>query len=109
MADLDLDYLLDDYQIPHTPVARQLPGYSHVGELEERKQTETGYQTINVKIPSCGGVGIDISVSKENFVTDSTVTKLATKIKQTRPSLDTLYWDVAKGEFKSNEQAFNNL
>jgi len=94
-AKLDLGYLLDRYPISKTSVSRHLKGRSNVGRFEHRRDFPGGYQIAQLRLPSCGGVGIDIQISKRNFAKDTTgnLAKLRAIVLETRSSPDALFWD----------------
>lgn len=94
-AGVNLDYLLNRYPIRRTYVNRTLPGLSHVKGFEHRRDFPGGYQIAQLSLPSCGGVSIDIRISKANFVRDKTgrLLELRQAVLKARPSLDALYWD----------------
>ena len=96
-AGLTLTYLLDDYQITHTVVERQMPGYANVIDFEERLKTDRHDQSMRMYLPSCGGVGMGIHLSNDNFIPDKT--GIARRLKQrslhTRPSQTALFWDIS--------------
>ncbi len=94
-AQLDFNYFLSHCPLSRTPVSRTLPGLSHVKGFQHRQDFPGGYQIAQLWLPSCGGVAIDIRISKENFVKDETKALLELKkaILKTRPSPDALYWD----------------
>jgi len=70
---LDLGYFLKQYSIPKTPVDRTLPGRTNVKKYESRIDLQDGYQTYRLWLPSCGGVGIEIEISKSNFIRSKAV------------------------------------
>jgi len=94
-AGIDLDYLLDSVQIPETRVARQLPGRSNVKGFEHRRNFGDGYQITRLQLPSCGGVGIEITLSQRNFLKDTTgrLAELRAMVLKARPTPDTLSWN----------------
>ena len=95
-ADVNLGYLLNRYPIRRTYVNRTLPGLSHVKGFEHRHDFPGGYQIAQLSLPSCGGVSIDIRISKANFIRDKTgrLHELRQAVLKARPSSDVLYWDV---------------
>lgn len=94
-ARLSLYYLLNQYPIEKTHINRTLPGLSHVKGFEHRRDLPGGYQIAQLRLPSCGGVSIDIRISKANFVRDKTgkLLELRQTVLKLRPSSDALYWD----------------
>lgn len=94
-AGISLDYLLNQYPIRTTSVGRTLPGRANVREFNQRTETAEGYNELFLWLPSCGGVGIDISIKDSTIMRDRTGSLLEIKgsVINTRPSPDTLYWD----------------
>jgi len=94
-AGLNLNYLLNRYPIRRTHVNRTLPGLSHVKGFEHRRDFPGGYQIAQLFLPSCGGVSIDIRISKANFVRDKTgrLRELRQAVLKARSSSDALYWN----------------
>jgi hypothetical protein len=92
---VDLGYFLDRFQVPSTPVSRQLAGRSHVRNFSHRKEMSGGYAIKQLWMPSCGGVGISIDVSDKNFIMDSSgkLGDLKSEVLTARPSSSALYWD----------------
>ncbi|NTU45391.1 MAG: DUF1598 domain-containing protein [Chlorobiaceae bacterium] len=95
---VDLGYFLDRFQLPSTLVSRQLPGRSNVRNFSHRKKIKGGYQTMQLLMPSCGGVGMNIEVSDKNFVKDSSgkQAELRAEVLTARPSSNALSWDIRK-------------
>jgi hypothetical protein len=97
-AGIDLNYLLERFQVAQTPVSQQLPGRSNVKEFKHRQDVPGGYRIAQLWIPTCGGVGININVSRNNFMTATTgdLAELSALIMNTRPSPDALFWDFSR-------------
>ncbi|EAT58042.1 DUF1598 domain-containing protein [Chlorobium ferrooxidans] len=95
---VDLEYFLDRFQLPSTSVSRQLPGRSNVRNFSHRKKIKGGYSIMQLWMPSCGGVGMNIDVSDKNFVKDSSgkQAELRVEVLTARPSSNALSWDVRK-------------
>jgi hypothetical protein len=109
---LDLGYMmnLNGYRIPGTHIKRKLPGRSNVKAFEHRRDFPGGYQILQLKLPSCGGVGIDIEISHAHFMKDATgtVSRLRADVLEARPSPEALYWDYpCKKEVRLEEGDFN--
>lgn len=94
-AGVNLDYLLDRCPIRRTHVNRTLPGLSHVKGFEHRRDFPGGYQIAKLRLPSCGGVAIDIRINKNDFMRDETgkLLQLKQSVLNARPSPDAHYWD----------------
>ncbi len=69
-AEATLAYYLDDYRVAHTKVPTQLPGRSHVDGFEHRRAVTGGVEVTTLKLPSCGGVSIDIDAEAKNYRPD---------------------------------------
>lgn len=95
VASFDLSYLLDDYQVPVTPLKQELPGRASVKGFEHRRDFERGYQTIQLQFPSCGGVDIGIEAKADNFVPDAAGTHSSLReaiLAGARMAPSKLYW-----------------
>lgn len=94
-AGLDMTYLLEHFPVPQTSVSQHLPGRSNVKDFRHEQDIPGGRRTAMLWLPSCGGVGINISVSQSNFVKDTTGSLLAVKatVLKARPSPEALSWD----------------
>lgn len=92
----DLDYLLNQFPVPSTPVDGYLPGRSNVKGFKHRKDLERGIHTFQVWLPTCGGVSIDIDVNQNDINTDQTnnLKQLKKIVFRKRPSSDALAWDL---------------
>lgn len=92
---MDLGYLLDSVQFSETRVDRQLPGRSNVKRFEHREKIANGYKISRLWLPSCGGVGIDITISSKDFLQDNTgkLAEMRSIILKARPKPDALFWD----------------
>ena len=60
---LNLDYLLEQYQVSKEKVKTHLPGRYHVRKYEGRTRYDGGNQTFKLWMPSCGGVSIDFELT----------------------------------------------
>lgn len=94
-AGISLDYLLHQYPVGHTPVSRTLPGIAQIKDIQQKTEIPGGYRVAYLWLPSCGGVSIDIRISKEIFKADETgkLEKLREDVLKARPAPDALYWD----------------
>ena len=92
---LDLDYLMNQYPVSEIRVDRTLPGLSNVKNLEHRRDFPGGYETVELTIPSCGGVSIDLTIKNKDFIKDRTVQLPTVRetVLKTRSSQDALFWD----------------
>jgi len=91
---VNLSYLMDQYPVDRVPVTHEVPGRSRVQKFEHEEKNDRGTLTAKLLLPSCGGVGIDIKVGRENFRSDPE--KRCARAKQTvlaaRPAPETLSW-----------------
>ncbi len=69
-AEATLGYYLDDYRVARTDVPTQLPGRSHVDGFEHRRAVTGGVEVMTLRLPSCGGVSIDIEAEAKNYRPD---------------------------------------
>lgn len=94
-AELDLNYFLNHFPLSKTPVSHTLPGISHVKRFQHQQDIPGGYRIVQLWLPTCGGVDIDIRMSKKNFIKDTikALIKLKKAILKARPFLYALYWD----------------
>ena len=94
-AGLDLSYLLNEFRVPEKHVDPQLAGHPNVLKFDKRVRTSRGYSDIHLKLPSCGGVGIDPKITPENFVPDETgrLAELTDTVLTARPATDSLFWN----------------
>jgi hypothetical protein len=94
-AALDLGYLLNHCPIPKKSVSRHLEGRSNVKHFEHRQDLQGGYKIIQLWLPSCGGVSIEIEISQKDFVKDTTgkLSELRAIVLNDRPTPDALFWD----------------
>ncbi|MEW6607347.1 MAG: DUF1598 domain-containing protein [bacterium] len=92
---LDLWCFLEDFRIPEMSLKTQLPGRANVKEFEHRQDFYRSYRTIQLWLPSCGGVSIDIEISHRNFEKDTSgkLSKLRDEVLKARPSPEALCWD----------------
>lgn len=93
---INLNYFLEEVHISQVAVDRTLPGISHVKDFQHRWDYSDSYETLQLWLPSCGGVTIRIDVGPEDFVKKrgGELAKLRESIVKSRPSADALSWDV---------------
>lgn len=89
---INLHYLLDEYPVEETYVDRTLSGISCVKNCEIGRGSNN---TVKLWLPSCGGVSMDIKITKNNFVPDETgkILEIKKAIIRGRPAPNALYWD----------------
>lgn len=95
-AGLDIDYLLERFQVSEEPVDKTLPGRSAVKEFEHCQDSGMGSRTAKLWMPSCGGVSVNIQPEPTNFVKNSTgmLSNLKARILNSRPAKTDLSWEV---------------
>nr|VFK32295.1 MAG: Protein of unknown function (DUF1598) [Candidatus Kentron sp. MB]VFK35280.1 MAG: Protein of unknown function (DUF1598) [Candidatus Kentron sp. MB]VFK77179.1 MAG: Protein of unknown function (DUF1598) [Candidatus Kentron sp. MB] len=93
---LELNYLLEEFRLPRTPVNRQLPGRSALKQFQHRQELENGYREVRLWMPSCGGVGIEIPPSSNAFVHDryGFLHTVKTRVQSARSDNSMLAWRV---------------
>ncbi len=109
-AQLDANYLLSQYEVPIKSVSRTLPGHANVKRFTRRRDVPGGYEILQLFLPSCGGVGIDIEISYDNF--DYSASKELYQIRkavlESRPEPSALYWEFPmKGRVENNERQWD--
>lgn len=93
---LGLGYLLDDALVARIGVATTLRGISHVREFRHDTSHVDGYQTVQLWLPSCGGVAIEMDIHPEAFEKAGTdqLARLKDSIIESRPSKDAFSWEL---------------
>ncbi|ODS33611.1 MAG: hypothetical protein SCARUB_01274 [Candidatus Scalindua rubra] len=91
-AQISLDYLLKQFPIKYTYVRPTRKGISNVEYFKHGNEFFGGYI---IRLPSCGGVGIDISIKEENIMRDDTkiLLELKRNVLHARPASNALNWD----------------
>ncbi|HDL19139.1 MAG TPA: DUF1598 domain-containing protein [Bacteroidetes bacterium] len=94
-AGLNLDFLLDYFDLTWCPVDSTLPGRRNMKELKYTKYFENGSSIFQMWLPSCGGVKIDIDVTTKSYSTihAAELEAIKSKVLVNRPSLAKLIWD----------------
>jgi len=94
---VNLNYLLDQYPVDQVPVTCEVPGRSRVQKFVHEEKNERFIRTAKLLLPSCGGVGIDIKVARENFRPDPEKRCARTKqiVLAARPAPQALSWPFA--------------
>lgn len=87
------EFFLNQYPLPRVPVERTLAGVSRIEELRHRQPMPGGYREVQLWLPSCGGVSIDVPVGEGNFVRDSSLLRLKGRILGARPSAQAVTWE----------------
>ena len=66
-AEAALGYYLDTFPVARTEVPTQLPGRPHADGFELHRAVAGGVEVVSLRLPSCGGVEIDIEAESNNF------------------------------------------
>jgi hypothetical protein len=103
---LNLDYLLDRYQVSKENVEAHLPGRYHVRKYEGRTMYDGGNQTFELWMPSCGGVEINHKVEPKAFLhapyhERCFLKKMSENTIEERKSAKQMFWDI--GTSKDNK------
>lgn len=95
---LNLDYLLDRYQVEKVKVSETLPGRSHVKRSTYKKNNGGSYQTYQVWFPICGGVEMNLDVGHKNFKKGKThgLKKIKENTIKEKFSSNQLFWNFGK-------------
>ena len=91
---LNLKYFLDLFPIANTSVRRQVPGKFAVKEFQQSQQIGNAIQTLQLWLPSCGGVEMRIEATRDKFRPDATglLSDLKRHLLNARPTPQTLAW-----------------
>jgi len=94
-ANLDNAYLLKNYKVTEIPVSRSLPGRCSVKGFEMREETPAGYRVTTIRMPSCGGVEINVSpqLSLVNSERAASMQRSCRQALSARPSAAALDWE----------------
>jgi hypothetical protein len=100
---VDLRYLLDEFPVSQTAVAHNLPGREAVKKIEHREDSQSGYTTYRLWIPSCGGVDLGMRNAPKQFLPDTSgrLLSLGKGILSSKGSRESPYW-VYKASFVSD-------
>jgi len=87
-----LDYFLDSFRVRRTEVPVTLVGVSAVKEFRHRRELANGYEDVQLCLPSCGGVGIDIDVA-DTQLKPSPLRQVRDAVLKARPSTKVIAWE----------------
>jgi hypothetical protein len=95
-AMLDIGYLLNDFPIPSSKVARRVPGRHSSRSFQHRRDLPGGYEAVQLWLPSCGGVEMTIEPERAMFRTDTSglLADFRNYVIETRPSPQSLSWPI---------------
>jgi len=99
-AHFDLSYLLERFPLLEVEVGATVPGWPHYDEREVRVKVEGGYRIGQFRIPSCGGVSMDIRPERGTALgrdREGKVERVAKAALAARPSPEGLVWDFEAG------------
>lgn len=91
-ARLDLSWLLTEFPMPSVSVPREVPGRSNILGFDYRRAANNGYIVGALRLPSCGGVELAVSV-EGTVVHNPRLPALGEKVLKKRPGKTVLYWD----------------
>ncbi len=88
-----LRYLLEEHRVAAVPVPRELPGRSAVSEWSGERATFRGRNQIQITVPSCGGVDMDMDVAGSLAPSaDPRLARLRREILESRGAASRLRW-----------------
>jgi hypothetical protein len=101
-AGCDAAELLDTYVIADAEPITTVAGRPFYTEVEVRKPVEGGSRIAYFRLPSCGGVSMDITLNDSIIVKDTRnlTPKISAQVLKERPLPDTLHWTVDLSDFK---------
>ena len=86
--------MLDNFQLPETEVQDTVPGHSNVHLYDYRQAVSGGYVIGALRLPSCGGVEMDVNVDERTFQRPGRkINVIYHHVTNSRPNDDVLYWD----------------
>lgn len=96
---LNLDYLLEQYQVSTEKVKDHLPGRYHVRKYEGRTRYDGGNQTFKLWMPSCGGVEINHRVEPKSlkhapYHEKCFLKKMSENTIEERKTAQQMFWDI---------------
>ncbi|TAK57619.1 MAG: DUF1598 domain-containing protein [Bacteroidetes bacterium] len=95
-VDFDFDYFLHDFPISTVEVSSTLGGIANIKSYTLRKELQSGYREQTYWLPSCGGVGINLTITKSNFIQDdkNVLENIKRNVLASIPSNEALFWDI---------------
>jgi hypothetical protein len=97
-AGIDLSYLLEAYPLAQTAVSRTLPGRDTLKEFSESEGPPQGGRTVQLWLPSCGGVDIALGDDLITRQRSQLLDGLKADIVGSRKGGKDFYWTVADRE-----------
>jgi hypothetical protein len=94
-----LEFLLKEFATDAVTVPATLPGRANVMHFEHREDLPNGYRTVSLKLPSCGGVSIELDVNQKKFRPDAAgrLARIRDALLAQRPSPQSLAWNFTTG------------
>ncbi len=91
---LDLVWLLNNFAMTDTQVPETVPGHSNVQRYDYQQAISYGYVVGTLRLPSCGGVEMDIKVDEKTFLSaNRRLRGVYRHVNISRPDSNVLYWD----------------
>lgn len=101
-AGLNLDYLLHSYPVSRVPLKHKVPGRHAMRRLHHEQSVPGGTEVIQMWMPSCGGVDMNIEPTADQFHTDQSdyLPHLESRLTDARPTYDyaPVAWNVSLDE-----------
>lgn len=93
---LDLDYLLNAYQVPKYYVSTSLLGQSRYIIEDYERETFDATERTTFVFPMCGGVNFGVFLRWDHFsrIVDARFSKAFRALKRQQPQSGSLFWDV---------------
>jgi hypothetical protein len=90
----DWTYFLERYPVPEVQVPSTLQGLPSIAHWTQEKAVPGGKETMQIWLPSCGGVGIDVELDRSRIVRPSgpQLTELRRTVFASRPSPAAWRW-----------------
>jgi len=95
---LSLDYLLEQYPVSTQKVETFLQGRSNISRYKRQRESAQGSQVLQLWLPSCGGVSMDIELTPQQFERDNSNSLINLKENTINGNIthEQLFWDSVK-------------
>lgn len=93
---LDPSFFLESYPVEAIEFVSTVPGCPYFIEMKsEPVEVKEGYKVAHFRLPSCGGVSIEMKLTNKQFIKDTTelLQKIQKEVIEQRPSTDSVSWD----------------
>lgn len=99
ISGLPMGHFLDGVQILETPVPRQMPGHASIKRWNHSQAVDGGHRVVALRLPSCGGVTVDVRADDRDFRQDTTgrLGRWRAAVLGARPGSQALRWPVSIG------------